>query len=182
MREHHGVDEAEALRDRHGEEKGDRREDAAPEQDGRGRRDGKIEGLVEPKREERLNKEAAAERVDAEQRREAVDDAPRLPQGSGRRFRRRLDRGRQRPVKQERQEAEHPVKRKHPLHGVKMRQAPSLRRDDRGLMRRRRRCRRRASRSGCSARKARCAASARSPGPASSARAGERGSHRRSSD
>ncbi len=43
-----------------------------------------VEALEQPQRQQRLDDEAAGEGVEAEQRRQPVDDVPRWPEGAGR--------------------------------------------------------------------------------------------------
>ena len=87
MREHHGVDEADALGDPGRDRIGERAERARPEEKQSGRGQWKIETLEQPEHQQGLGDETAREGIDAEQRRELVDRAARWPE---RRLRRPL--------------------------------------------------------------------------------------------
>src|SRR6266567_4339602 len=88
MREHHGVDEAEALAQPRRHRIGEGGEHVRPEEERARRGQREVETLEQPERYERLDGEAARKRIQAEQPGELVDGSARGAQSGG--WRRRL--------------------------------------------------------------------------------------------
>ncbi len=117
MGEHHGIDEADAARNYRGGEERDRGQDAAPEEYRAGGLDRQVEAQEQPQREQGLHREAAGERIQAEQRCHPVDDAPGRAERSRARFVSPRARRIEAVVQGKRHEARQAVEREHDLHG-----------------------------------------------------------------
>src|SRR5258708_31081521 len=73
MREHHGIDEADPLGDACRHRIGKGAQSARPEEEAGGGFERQAESIEQPKREQRLDEEAAAEGIEAEERGEDED-------------------------------------------------------------------------------------------------------------
>src|SRR5262249_6359095 len=87
MREHHGVDEAEARTEPRRHRVGEGGEHVRPEEERARGGEREIETLEQPERHERLDGEAARKRIQAEERGELVDGSARGAESGGTRRR-----------------------------------------------------------------------------------------------
>ena len=158
--EHHRADEADARGDAHGDERRERRQHAGPEEHGPAHGERQAEAALQPQHEQRGDDEAAAERVEAEQRGEPVDDPTATARARGAApVAGPLDGRREAAVAEQHDHAEHGVGDEGPPQRRSSSTTPSrspTHSGHAGAQRAERR--RRARRSGCSGRTAPCVA------------------------
>ena len=127
MREHHRVDEADAPGEPGRDRKRKGAEQARPEEVQARRRQRQIEALEQPQRQQRLHDEAAGKGVDAEQRREPVDDTAGRPERRFGAFVAWLWSRGSAAVEKRRQQSERGIEIEHRLDGGELR--PAVRRE-----------------------------------------------------